>query len=133
MMNFSLSRYPVFRYLPSILMMAYLFYSSSKPGSDMGWLQHPYDKLLHGFVYACLGFSFCLWWKQVTWESKRVFGVFWVTLCCLIFGLSDEFHQSFIPGRTASLDDLFADAAGGFIGALVFAIVAPWRRFKIFR
>ncbi|MDR1759550.1 MAG: VanZ family protein [Fibrobacter sp.] len=130
---FTLSRYPILRYLPSILIMAFLFYGSSKPGSGMTWLVPPYDKMLHGFIYACLGISYALWWKPAAWESKRILGIFWVTLICLIFGLSDEFHQSFIPGRSASTDDLIADAVGGLVGALVFALLKPWKRFKIFR
>ncbi len=133
MKSFSLSRYPLLRYLPSILIMAFFFYASSKPGSGMGWLTPPYDKMLHGFTYTCLGISYALWWKPAAWESKRVFGILWVTLICLIFGISDEFHQSFVQGRTASADDLVADVIGGLAGALLFAFLKPWKRFKIFR
>ena len=35
----------------------------------------------------------------------------------LVFGLSDEWHQSFVPGRMADGWDLLADAAGALLGA----------------
>jgi VanZ family protein len=31
---------------------------------------------------------------------------------CLVYGISDEFHQSFIPGRFVSGADVLADMAG---------------------
>ncbi len=31
---------------------------------------------------------------------------------CVAYGVSDEFHQSFVPGRVPDIADLFADAAG---------------------
>jgi VanZ family protein len=33
------------------------------------------------------------------------------------YGATDEWHQSFVPGRSADVRDWFADAAGAFIGA----------------
>jgi VanZ family protein len=40
-------------------------------------------------------------------------------LLTILYGVTDEFHQSFVPGRHASLLDLVADS----FGALLFA---PW-------
>ena len=40
-----------------------------------------------------------------------------ITICCvLLFAMSDEFHQSFVPGRGASLIDVGIDLLGGVIG-----------------
>lgn len=33
------------------------------------------------------------------------------------YGATDEWHQSFVPGRSADVHDWFADAAGALIGA----------------
>ena len=33
------------------------------------------------------------------------------------YGCSDEWHQSFVPGRAADLDDVWADAVGAAAGA----------------
>jgi VanZ family protein len=34
----------------------------------------------------------------------------------IAYGISDEFHQSFVPGRTSDVLDVIADAAGAFLG-----------------
>ncbi len=39
----------------------------------------------------------------------------------IAYGMSDEFHQSFVSGRTPSLADLLADGGGAFAG-----ISASW-------
>ena len=42
-----------------------------------------------------------------------------VTLCCvLLFALSDEFHQSFVSGRTARLIDVGIDLLGAILGLM---------------
>jgi VanZ family protein len=33
------------------------------------------------------------------------------------YGATDEWHQSFVPGRSADVRDWFADAAGALLGA----------------
>ena len=41
----------------------------------------------------------------------------------LLYGISDEIHQSFTPGRTPDWRDALADMIGGLAGALIFAAV----------
>lgn len=55
-------------------------------------------------------------------------GVRWGTLAgawmiAAAYGVSDEWHQSFVPGRTADRADLVADATGA---AAALALVAAW-------
>ncbi len=54
---------------------------------------------------------------------------FFITPFCLsvIYAISDEYHQSFVPGRSASAGDVLFDASGAFIGWL---IVFCWSRRK---
>ncbi len=44
---------------------------------------------------------------------------------CLLFALSDEWHQSFVPGRVAALADVLADAAGIALGIVLYEGVRP--------
>jgi len=49
---------------------------------------------------------------------------FWVSLLCVVaYSLSDEFHQSFVLSRTASIYDSMIDSVGGFV-----ALTMLWRR-----
>lgn len=40
-------------------------------------------------------------------------------LLCLLYGMSDEFHQSFVPDRTPSVLDVAADTVGACIGIVI--------------
>jgi VanZ family protein len=40
-------------------------------------------------------------------------------LLCLLYGMSDEFHQSFVPDRTPSVLDVAADTIGACIGIVI--------------
>ncbi len=52
--------------------------------------------------------------------SKRFLFILVVTLSTL-YGLSDEIHQSFVPGRDADLGDVMADGVGSLIGAFCYS------------
>jgi VanZ family protein len=44
------------------------------------------------------------------------------------YGVTDEIHQMFVPGRTSDVGDLLADAAGASIGTVLcwaWGIIAP--------
>jgi VanZ family protein len=45
---------------------------------------------------------------------------FWASLLLVVvYALSDEFHQSFYPSRTASIYDSMIDSVGGFVALLI--------------
>jgi VanZ family protein len=43
-----------------------------------------------------------------------------IMFVCLFYAVLDEFHQSFIPGRTAMVNDILIDFAGCLIGILIY-------------
>ena len=47
---------------------------------------------------------------------------------CILYGIGDEFHQSFIPGRFASVADLIADTLGAAAACVAWFF---WKRKKI--
>jgi VanZ family protein len=88
---------------------------------------HPSDKLLHVILYSGLG-STILW--GLTDGGRRNLGWRLIavgTLLAALYGVGDEVHQRFVPGRSFEVGDMVADLAGGFLGALA---VALWRRHR---
>ena len=72
------------------------------------------DKVLHLVEYAILGYLVARAFGYNLYEKKvlliRAFSV------CFLFGLSDEFHQWFVPYRVLSGMDMLADVIGSFLG-----------------
>ena len=71
-------------------------------------------KNAHFFIYMSLGMSLLLSREKVgKREILKVVGF------VILYAISDEFHQSFIPGRGASFKDVCIDTLGGISGILV--------------
>lgn len=113
----SLLRTPAFLWVPVVLVMASIFVASSIP--DLGGLPGGMsDKSGHGLGYALLGAALLR-----ALARGRLSGVTWPRAAAsaalaTLYGASDEFHQSFVPGRAPDALDIFAD----FLGA-AFAVV----------
>ena len=89
------------------------------------------SNLAHIPAYALLTF---LWLKSfVGTESKNNIIVFSLILSGLVlFAVSDEIHQSFVPGRTASFMDIGLDLLGILFGFWVFRIFRMFTKEKKF-
>jgi VanZ family protein len=79
------------------------------------------DKFYHFLVYAVFGFLvarsfFSLQFSDNFHKYYLVFAI----LFSAIYGLSDEIHQSYVPGRFSSIGDFIADSSGSVIGVLIF-------------
>jgi VanZ family protein len=73
----------------------------------------PYgDKIAHVALYAVLGAT--LAWGR--WSSGRRLSHVLLVLAGLLYGVSDEWHQRFVPGRDPSAGDLLADFVGTLAG-----------------
>jgi VanZ family protein len=51
-------------------------------------------------------------WRGVTWRTSIA-----AIALSVAYGLADEWHQSFVPGRVSEWRDAIADATGAFAGA----------------
>ena len=96
-------------------MMAVLFAASS--ASDTSAVPAVFsDKVLHLGTYALLGITVFHAFADGRFERLTLGRAIWAVLFCILYGISDEFHQSFVPGRTPDAMDLVMDALGAAIG-----------------
>ena len=110
MKRFLKNRY--IRFFPVLAVMATIFLLSHTPGDDLPSTFAGMDKICHASIYGVLAIS-CIYTLQ-PWTNNRSFLVSGagVISFCLFYGMIDEFHQSFIPGRSSDWQDLIADVAG---------------------
>lgn len=76
-------------------------------------------KLAHITLFSLLGF-FASNYFICTEKYASIKKAFVITfVLCILYAISDEFHQMFIPGRGASPMDILWDLIGSIIGILV--------------
>lgn len=99
------------RFLPLVGVMTLIFLLSHTQGKNMPEALYGLDKLCHAMAYATLAAA-ALWAWLPTIKKQPRSGLLLIFFFCLLYGISDEFHQSFIPGRSPSLADIIADVSG---------------------
>lgn len=129
------------RYLPLLLWIAFISFASSGSfsasntslivGPLLHWLfpnasPETLDvvhgivrKIAHFLEYALLG---VLAARAFRGSPKTAIRGRWLVICValiVVYALVDEYHQSFVPSRTASIYDSFIDIAGGLTAVLV--------------
>ncbi|MFH0794717.1 MAG: VanZ family protein [bacterium] len=114
------------RWLPAVAWGAFIFYLSSLPQREIPRLLFPQqDKVMHLGLYGFLGFFLAHGmrlrrigeWSGPVWRRLAV-----AMVIAIIYGLSDEFHQSFVEGRSSSMVDFLFDSIGAALGALFLVI-----------
>ena len=115
-----LQRHPLlYLWLPLVAWMGLIFYLSAQPNlpqPEVGWVATLLGNGAHLFEYGILA---VLWARVLAGslrngDPRRVLPPAWAL--AVLFALSDEFHQYFVPGRHADPRDLLLDAAGAALG-----------------
>ncbi|WMW23227.1 VanZ family protein [Methanolobus mangrovi] len=81
------------------------------------------DKVAHMFLYFGLGVLLHLTFRNSENIVLKRYAAIFAVLLGIIYGITDEFHQSFVPGRTSSIHDLLADGIGVTIAQIIFVIL----------
>jgi VanZ family protein len=108
-----------------ILYCSFIYWLSSKSAIPMPMLFLHQDKLHHLGAYFMMG---VLAWRcfRLFLSKLRLVGLCSVIFCS-IYGISDEWHQSFVEGRTADILDWVADTVGAVIAITMIRLVLVWR------
>lgn len=139
----------VWRYGPLLLWMAFIFFASTAQLSasntsriirplliwlfpdiseeTLAFVHFIVRKLAHLTEYAILGLLAARAFMTSSRRGLRRRWFLWAGLLVIIYALSDELHQRFVPARTGSIYDSMIDIIGGFIAL---SLLAAWRRMK---
>jgi VanZ family protein len=112
----------ILRYwLPVVVLCAAIFIQSSFPSPE-ALPTFPFsDKLMHAAAYGLLAALICratnshARWR-CRWQRIFLTGV----IAASLYGLSDEWHQSFVAARSSDAADFLADVAGSIVGSGLF-------------
>ncbi len=120
------------RIVPVTLVMGAIFFLSHQAGDTLPLPSFPgADKLAHMTAYAVLALSF-LWFLGAQGNRYPARAVVLTILFCFLYGISDEYHQSFVEQRMVSGFDLLADTAGALLLSLFWGKNASLRTKLIF-
>ena len=111
------------RAIAPLLLMGVIFYFSAQTSSgDHPWWDVIVRKLGHVTGYALLT---ALWW----WALRGVTARPLLIAVCIAFAYActDEFHQTFVSGRTGTPVDVAIDSIGMAIAALLIRTRRPSR------
>jgi hypothetical protein len=118
------------RWAPALIWMAGIFALSARSGGQLdAWLPLfrrwipglPSFDPMHYAAYFGLSLTVAYGQGSRFWTWT---GVWWNVTVCALYGVTDEWHQSFVPNRSPDVMDLAHDAIGAAAACL--ALVA-WR------
>lgn len=102
--------------------MAVIFVLSAQPKPPpipgLGFLESIYlgDKIKHVAAYAILS---ALVWRALDPTRAGLRRLALTMAISVLYGVTDEFHQRFVPNRTCDMFDLTADALGALTAAII--------------
>jgi VanZ family protein len=116
--------YKILLRLPAILVIAGIWFLSSQsilptPKGILG-----FDKFQHLLAYFVLTCSVGLWFPREKWQGPGVVCLLLVLAVSSVYGIIDEVHQYFTPGRDCNVWDWLADTIGALLGVGVMKIGA---------
>jgi VanZ family protein len=110
----------ILRWIPAMIIMAIIFGFSSIPSTEMpifgGW-DPVFKKGAHMLGYGLLAMAY---WYALHFTKRYWWLIF---ILVILYAVSDEYHQSFVPGRHPSwVDVFFYDGGGAALMMFVFSI-----------
>ncbi|MEN9626216.1 MAG: VanZ like family [archaeon] len=109
-------RYVVISWMMAVFVWFFIFYTSSltfATGGGTGYLSYIY----HFSVFFAFAFFLLVASLQGRFK-KEIFAL--VIILAIVYGISDEFHQYFVPGRYYDYKDMLLDGAGAMGAGIVY-------------
>ncbi len=121
----------IFYHLPWKLLMLAIFVQSSLSKidlPDMGFFWQ--DKMMHFIVFGILAVLIGRSFRKTNITLFNKYYIIWAVGLTCIYGIIDEFHQYFVPGRSSTVGDWIADMLGAASFVILFYYRKKWNRLK---
>ncbi|MEW9670961.1 VanZ family protein [Ammoniphilus sp. 3BR4] len=116
------------RWLPSFGWMGVIFYLSARSGSELQGMFPFFDSFNFGHVIAYFILAVLFYWALLPFQRKGKWDIRIIAiLLCFVYGLTDEWHQSFVPGRMPDVLDIVNDIIGATLGMLAVTLIQKLR------
>jgi VanZ family protein len=113
-------------WLPLVIWASIIFFLSNHrltPTSQIYWQDFIFKKSAHMFFYGVFAI---LSFRAVIGEGVKKMKSFYVAvLMAFLYGITDEFHQSFIFGREPTVRDVIIDTIGASIASFLLYYLVP--------
>ena len=107
--------------LPAIIWAIAIFVQSYIPDFSTPPLGISFqDKLAHAIVFGFLGYLITRSFYYNSNDTLRKYAILLGIIIGLLYGISDEIHQSFVHGRYAEVSDVIADFIGIILAQFFF-------------
>ncbi len=110
-------------WLPVIAYAMLIFYFSSLEGPfETKFKIANIDKLIHLLEYLVFGF---LLMRAIRLSGAKIsvkVAILMTFLIGFLYGVTDELHQSVVPGRFATVSDSIFDSIGSLAGAIIWRV-----------
>ncbi len=119
------------KWLPALLIFMISFYLSSQPIIQK-MPSFPFaDKIVHFICFGGLAFWVAFGCNISGFRLKEIILPSFIVS---FYGIIDEIHQSFTPGRSSTVSDWIADTLGAILGSFAFfllvKILKNWKNRK---
>ena len=116
--------------LPAIAWALFIFTVSSIPQTKLPSFIGYTDKLVHAAIFFILCWLFHVAFHFQRNSFMRRYGLWAALLLASSFGISDEYHQYFTPGRSTDVIDWIADTTGASLYVVIYSRFQFYRWFK---
>lgn len=100
---------------------------------NMDTINHFVRKNAHFFAYLTLGILVLNAIRRSRMNGSTISGVATLAMAfgiCVLYAISDEVHQLFVPGRGGQVKDILIDSSGAIVGIGLYMIIAKTREGK---
>ena len=93
----------------SVIIAGVIFYFSSISNDPVPSIGFKYKAVLY---HIGIFFLFCFFLMIALSKGRKKDWLFFAVLFSVFYGITDELHQHFVPGRSVSMGDFFIDVLG---------------------